>query len=77
MAIDTRNKRASCFGCGLRFRMIYPQADGTIGAADRLQVLALYASGIVGQSEPPPPAASPQQPVGRLLDIAEPVGRLV
>lgn len=43
MPIDTRNKRASAIFPLLPFRGMLPAPDGTIGQADRQQVVFLYA----------------------------------
>lgn len=43
MAIDSRNKRASCLGVALAGRMVFPNPDGSIAAlADRQQVAYAY-----------------------------------
>lgn len=41
MAIDTRDKRASAGGIG-PLALSFPTPDGTVTAADRKQVAALY-----------------------------------
>lgn len=50
MAIDTRNKRASCIGIDGVYRTVYPDPDGTIDQADRQQSAGKY-SGIL--ADPP------------------------
>lgn len=61
MAIDTRDKRASALGRGLRFLAIFPAPDGTIDAGDRLQIVGLYrgiAAAAVAAYVPPPTATA-------------------
>lgn len=41
MALDTRDKRASVIAFALPWT-VYPNADGTVGAADRQQAAFLY-----------------------------------
>jgi len=43
MAIDTRNKRASCLADGLESLSVAPDPNGAVSAADRLQLAWLYA----------------------------------
>lgn len=43
MAVDTRNKRASCLGLELAFRLVLPNPDGTVDSSDRLQCSYCYA----------------------------------
>ncbi len=43
MAVDTRNERCSAIGVGLPFRLVLPNADGTVNQADRQHVAYLYA----------------------------------
>ena len=40
MALDSRNKRASALG---GIALVYPEPDGTLSAADRRQIMRLYA----------------------------------
>lgn len=42
MAVDTRNKRASCVSFGLPYGRVFPSADGAIGAADRKHAVSSY-----------------------------------
>lgn len=42
MAVDTRNKRASCLSLGLPFGRVYPNPDGTIDSNDREQMSYVY-----------------------------------
>lgn len=42
MAVDTRNKRASCISFGLPFGRVFPSADGAITAPDRKQMVGSY-----------------------------------
>jgi hypothetical protein len=67
MAVDTRNKRASCLACGLDFRCVRPDPDATIGAADRQQTAWMYAG--IAAITPPTPSGL----VGRLALLG--VGR--
>lgn len=75
--LDSRDKRASAIGCGLLWRVMLPDADGTIGAGDRQQVAALYRSILAAAAEPPGSEAVTQTPHGRLIEVARPVGRLI
>ena len=62
MAIDSRDKRASCLGTGTLFRVVYPNPDGGIDTeAERIQTVGLYA----GLAAGPP---TPETPTG-LKDI--------
>lgn len=56
MAVDTANKRASCFGGDGDFCITFPQGDGTIGSADRQQVVGDYA-GVLASGGTPEPSA--------------------
>jgi hypothetical protein len=49
MAVDTRNKRASCIGVGLPVPSVLPNPDSTIDSNDRQMVTWLYA-GIAADS---------------------------
>ena len=49
MAIDTRNKRASCIGIDLAWNRVFPNPDGTINVNDRQQIGLKYA-GTLGVS---------------------------
>lgn len=42
MAVDTRNKRASCLGIGHITRSVLPDPDGTVGQEDRQQCAYSY-----------------------------------
>ena len=42
MAVDTRNKRASCISFGFPFGRVFPSADGAIAAPDRKQMAGSY-----------------------------------
>lgn len=43
MAVDTRNKRASCIGVGLSFLRVRPLADGDLAnVADRRHIALCY-----------------------------------
>ena len=44
MAVDSRDKRFSIMGLGSTTLNVLPNPDGTIGNADKLQLLSLYAS---------------------------------
>jgi len=50
MAVDTRDKRASCIGLGLPVPSVLPQPDGDIDAPDRLQVAFCYAGIAVAEA---------------------------
>jgi hypothetical protein len=52
MAVDTRNKRASVLGFALVALVVLPAPNGSVSAADRLQVSASYA-GIAADSPTP------------------------
>ena len=41
--MDTRNKRASALGRSLRSLVYFPDPDGALSVADRLQISGLYA----------------------------------
>ena len=43
MAVDTRNKRASCLGIDGITRQVFPNPDGAIGQPDRQHVAYKYA----------------------------------
>lgn len=48
MAIDTRNKRASCINIGLPFGRVNPSPDGSLNTvSDRAQMTMSYAIGSV------------------------------
>lgn len=51
MAIDTADKRASCFGCSIASLTIYPEPDGTIDGADRRHAMALYRGPLDGDDD--------------------------
>lgn len=42
MAIDTRDRRASCVGLALAFRIVLPVADGGLDAGDRQHTAYTY-----------------------------------
>lgn len=42
MAIDTRNRRASCLGIDGAYRVVFPNPDGTIDQPDRQQSAYKY-----------------------------------
>lgn len=48
MAVDTQNKRRSAIGLVLIPLVVAPLADGTIAAADRAHITALYAGIAIG-----------------------------
>lgn len=77
MAIDSPDKRACALCSGILWRVVLPAPDGTIGPGDKLQVMALYRGIAAALTEPPPSEASPQQPMGRMIEVAGPVGRLI
>lgn len=49
MAVDTRNRRMSLIGLGSPIPSVLPNPDGTIGAADRIQLLWLYPAYALGE----------------------------
>lgn len=51
MAIDTRDKRASCYALGLPFGRAGFAPEGSINAADRLHLQLLY-RGVPGDETP-------------------------
>lgn len=59
MAVDTRDKRASCLGLALSVPSLRPNPDGAMGTADRLVLLFCYA-GVAAAA----PAAGSVHPVG-------------
>lgn len=60
MAIDTRNRRASCIGLDGPFRSVYPNPDGAISSgADRQQVAYKYPGIAAGGAPPAAPGDSP------------------
>lgn len=52
MAIDTRQKRASCYMLAVPFGRVFPQADNTISQADRTQLNLLYSGILSGITVP-------------------------
>lgn len=51
MAVDTRNKRASCLGIGGPVALVETDPDGTVAQADRQQAAYSYAG--IAASAPP------------------------
>jgi len=49
MAIDSRNKRAAGISAGRPWIVIAPLADGSIGAADRQQIVNSYPGILAGE----------------------------
>jgi len=49
MAVDTRNKRAGAIIAGIPWMVIAPVADGSIGAADRQQIVNVYPGILAGE----------------------------
>ena len=58
MAVDDRDKRTSATEVTIPWRNRYPNADGTVGAPDRLHATNLYA-GIAADSPPAPGTEDP------------------
>jgi hypothetical protein len=56
MAVDTRNKRASCISFDLSAGRVWPDPDGTLNQADR-QHVALKYPGILAVGPPAPSTA--------------------
>lgn len=54
MAVDTRDKRASCIGYAYPSRICYPVTDSAIGQEDRQHVGYIYRGILVGFPLPPP-----------------------
>jgi hypothetical protein len=54
MAVDTRDKRASCLGFAGPSRVVFPNPDGSIAAvADRQQVAYSYSGIAAGEPAAP------------------------
>lgn len=62
MAVDTRNKRASCLGLAFAAALVLPAPDGAIDAADRQQTAYCYA-GIAAAPPTPTPPTPAVEPV--------------
>ena len=45
---DTREKRTSCIGYGLPFRISLPYADGSLDQGDRQHLVGLYSGILAG-----------------------------
>jgi hypothetical protein len=52
MAVDTRNKRASCVNVALPFGRVFASPDGTLDESDRRQMGGCYAG--IEAAEPSP-----------------------
>lgn len=76
MALNTQNRRMAALGASLLFRVVPPVPDATIGALDRMQLLALFrfgaeAAGGGGEGD------EVRSPIGISLVMLSPIGTLV
>lgn len=76
MSLDTRNRRSSAIGRGLRFLRRFPTPDGTIDVGDRRQAAGFYRFTLGDSTGAPPGTSVVLEELITRVEAAEPLRAL-